>query len=293
VNTVVLRAGAGVRLTVIAALATIVVAWVPLNITAGSPGLAPIASDPIPVLDPPTGQLCVGAALASPAGHVVEFCRQSDGTWLQFDLTALYGGPTAAGNVEPFVDPQLDQTVFYFRDGSGDLWSLARGADGHWTPNQVVASAATPLLVSDPEPLVDPQTKAPVIMVGGVAPPVIPAPPVTVTTPVPTAPGAVHARFVIKWRWDGQGTVLRSIDVRGLPPHPRLSVSCHGAHCPRIRATARGRGRIGTLLKRLAGRRFAPGDVMLITVSARGRRRERIQVRIRRQRVPLARLLKG
>jgi hypothetical protein len=119
--------------------------WVPLNITASSSGLSPIASDPMPVIDPPTGQLCVTALLANPAGHVAEFCRPNGGAWLQFDLTALYGGPAAAGNVEPLVDPQLHQTVFFFHDVVGSLWSLTRGGDGRWTPSQITPSGGAPM----------------------------------------------------------------------------------------------------------------------------------------------------
>jgi hypothetical protein len=142
---------------------------------------------------------------------------------------------------------------------------------------------------------VDPQSNDPVVVAGLNPPttPTTPSPPVTVTTPVPTAPGAIHARFVINWRWDGHGTVLRSIHVRGLPHGAHVSLGCTGPHCPRIRASATGSRRIARLLKNLAGRRFTPGDVMGITVTAPGRRRERIQLHIRRQRVPLARLLKG
>jgi hypothetical protein len=268
-------------------------AWVSLDITARSTGLSPIASDPMPVIDPPTGQLCVVATLAGATGHVAEFCRQSDGSWLQFDLTALYGGAAAAGDVQPLVDPQLNQTAVYFRDAGGNLWSLTRGADGRWTPAQIVASGATPMLVSDPEPLVDPQTNEPMVLVSGVTPPSTPAPPVILTTPTPKGPRTIRARFVIKWRWDGLGTVLRSIRVRGLPPRPRLAVSCAGPDCPRIRGHETGRRRIVALLARLAGQRFAPGDVVRITVTAPGLRAERIQLRIRRQRVPLARLLTG
>lgn len=268
--------------------------WVALNITASSAGLSPIASDPMPVIDPPTGQLCVTALLANPAGHVAEFCRPSGGSWVQFDLTALYGGPPAVGNVEPLVDPQLHQTAFVFRDASGNLWSLTRGANGNWTPAQIAPSGGAFTLVTDPEPLVDPQTNNPVVIAGTMPiPPPTPAPPVTVTTPAPKAPGAVRARFVIKWHWDGHSTVIRAIRVRGLPRRPRLAVSCAGHGCPRIRAHATGARRIRSLLKRLVGERFAPGDVMLITVSAPGLERERISLHIRRARVPLARLLKN
>jgi len=115
---------------------------------------------------------------------------------------------------------------------------------------------------------------------------------VTQVTPVPPrAPGAVRARFVIKWHWDSRGTVLRLVRVSGLPAHARLTVRCLGRRCPRIRATASGRKPISRLLARLSRRRFLPGDRILLVVSAPGRRPERIALDIRRRRSPRARLL--
>jgi hypothetical protein len=49
---------------------------------------------------------------------------------------------------------------------------------------------------------------------------------------------------------------------------------------------------VATLLTRLAGRRLRAGQSLLITVAARRHRPERIALRIRSGRKPLARLLK-
>jgi hypothetical protein len=88
-----------------------VITCVLLNIMASAGGLTPVAADPMPVIDPSADQLCVATVLAGPPGHVAELCRPSSGSWLQFDLTALYGGPAAASNVEPPGDPQTKDPV--------------------------------------------------------------------------------------------------------------------------------------------------------------------------------------
>ncbi|HEX3976603.1 MAG TPA: hypothetical protein VHW96_10080 [Solirubrobacteraceae bacterium] len=121
-----------------------------------------------------------------------------------------------------------------------------------------------------------------------------PPPPtqVTQTTPVPKAPGAIRARFAIRWHLNRRGTVVRYVHlVSGLPQHGRVSIRCVGHHCPRIRATATGPHAIVKMLARLAGRRFGPGERLLITVTASGRRPERIELRFRPGHKPLARLL--
>ena len=179
---------------------------------------------------------------------------------------------------------------------TGSLASIERGSSfgwSRWSAEQIQASGTTPVLVGDPEPLADPQTNEPLVLAGGITPPSTPAPLVIVTTPVPRTPGTIHARFVIRWGWDGRRIVLRSIRARGLPRRAHVALGCTGPACPHIMGRAAGRGYIVALLRRLVGRRFAPGDVMSITVRAPGLRREPIQLRIRRQRVPLARLLKG
>jgi hypothetical protein len=125
-------------------------------------------------------------------------------------------------------------------------------------------------------------------------PPPNPAPPtqVTQTTPVPKLPGAIHALFRVKWHYNRRGTVVRDVRlVSGLPARGRVTVRCTGSHCPHIHATAAGHKAVATMLAKLAGRRFVPGDRLLITVTAGGHRAERIELKIRRGRKPLGRLL--
>jgi hypothetical protein len=112
------------------------------------------------------------------------------------------------------------------------------------------------------------------------------------TTPNPTGRGALHARFVISWHWDGPRTLLRRIHVTHLPRNARVSVRCAGRHCPRLKASARGPRNVATLLKRLQGRRLRAGQSLLITVSAPHRRAERIRLDIRDGLKPRARLLR-
>jgi hypothetical protein len=112
------------------------------------------------------------------------------------------------------------------------------------------------------------------------------------TTPNPSGRGAIHARFVISWHWQGRTTRLRSITVKGLPRSVRVTVRCTGKGCPRLAMAARSARRVTSLLRALDGRRLTTGDTLLITVTAPHRRTERIQLQIRNGRKPVARLLK-
>jgi hypothetical protein len=112
------------------------------------------------------------------------------------------------------------------------------------------------------------------------------------TTPVPGRRGAVHARFVISWHWSGLRTLLRSISVQRLSRTARVSVACRGRGCPRLRVRSAGARNVKKLLRALGGRRFSSGDRLTITVSAPRHIAERIQLLMRDNRVPKARLLK-
>jgi hypothetical protein len=112
------------------------------------------------------------------------------------------------------------------------------------------------------------------------------------TTPSPKGRDALHARFVISWRWSGATTVLRSLRVTHLLRGARVEVRCRGKHCPRIRGSATGAGKVATMLRRLGGRRLRAGQALLITVTARRHAAERIAVTIRNGHKPSARLLR-
>ena len=110
------------------------------------------------------------------------------------------------------------------------------------------------------------------------------------TTPRPRR-GTVAARFVISWTWDGRHTTLRSIRASRLPRRGTITLACAGRGCPQLRVRSASTRRPAQLLRGLAGRRLRSGDRLDITVSAPGRRAERIALDIRDNRMPLARLL--
>ncbi|MDQ6747964.1 MAG: hypothetical protein M3010_07675 [Candidatus Dormibacteraeota bacterium] len=111
-------------------------------------------------------------------------------------------------------------------------------------------------------------------------------------TPVPRRRRSVRAQFVISWSWRAASTRLRSIAVRQLPRGARVTVSCLGRHCPRLKVrSGTGRG-VAKLLRSLSGRRLHAGDRLRITVTAPGRRAEHVELSIRDGRIPRARLLK-
>jgi hypothetical protein len=113
-----------------------------------------------------------------------------------------------------------------------------------------------------------------------------------VTPTPPASPGAVRAQFVISWHWNGTTTVLRRITVRRLPRNATVRVGCTGPRCPRLRPVRDGARNIRRLLRALAGKRFHPGEDLHITVTRPGYRAERIELLIRRNKVPRPRPLK-
>jgi Divergent InlB B-repeat domain len=114
----------------------------------------------------------------------------------------------------------------------------------------------------------------------------------TLTAPVPKTRRhrQIRAKVTMGWRWNARRTVLTRLSFFSLPPTAGILVTCQGKRCPfRTRqGTAR---RIKAFERSLAGSTFLAGDRLLLTISARGRRAERAQVTIRRERIPLAQLL--
>ena len=117
---------------------------------------------------------------------------------------------------------------------------------------------------------------------------------ITTSNPLVTPRPAkgVRAQFVMKWRWAGARTTLRSITVRKLPRGARVRVSCAGRGCPKLRLRSAAGGRVRRLLAGLGGRTFRAGDRLRLTVTAPRRTSENIQVTIRNNRIPQARLLR-
>jgi hypothetical protein len=116
---------------------------------------------------------------------------------------------------------------------------------------------------------------------------------ITTSNPLVTPRPAkgVRAQFVMQWGWTGARTTLRSIAVRKLPRRAVVHVSCAGLGCPKLRIRSASGRRVKRLLSDLAGRRFRAGDKLHFTVTAPHLKSERIQVTIRKNRIPQARLL--
>jgi hypothetical protein len=119
---------------------------------------------------------------------------------------------------------------------------------------------------------------------------------VTQTTPKPTRVGgsrshhALSVHLVFGWTWVNADVRLRKITIGRLPAHVTVSLTCRSG-CSKRTTHATGASAARRLLLSLRRRRYRPGDVLLITLAAPGRRAERVQVVIRRERVPLTRLL--
>jgi hypothetical protein len=109
-------------------------------------------------------------------------------------------------------------------------------------------------------------------------------------TPAPTR--GLATRFVLSWRWSGPTTVLRSIAARKLPRGARITLTCRGRGCPGSAHDSVLAPSAGRLLSRLAASQYQAGDRLLFVVSAPHRRSERIRVRIRAGKKPVAQLLK-
>lgn len=100
----------------------------------------------------------------------------------------------------------------------------------------------------------------------------------------------VHAQLVLTWRWDPKRTRLTALTYRHVPARATVKVTCAGRGCP-IRTERVGARRLPQLRRNLVGRAFHAGDRLTLTISARGLRPERAQVRIRRNALPRVRRL--
>jgi hypothetical protein len=97
----------------------------------------------------------------------------------------------------------------------------------------------------------------------------------------------LHVRLTFLWHWNGRHTTLTRARVAHLPRSARATLRCSGKGCPKLPRVHR----VAGLLHALLGARFRSGEELLLTITARGRRAERIRITIRNNRVPLARLV--
>jgi hypothetical protein len=109
-------------------------------------------------------------------------------------------------------------------------------------------------------------------------------------TQIPLGKGkhALRIKLVIKWTWRFGTTRVSKVAIGHFPHSTHLTLSCKGKGCARpLRLSAAGPKRIHALLKKLIGRRYRAGDVLTVAFTARGWKRERARIVIRRSRKPL------
>jgi len=91
------------------------------------------------------------------------------------------------------------------------------------------------------------------------------------------------------WTWDYGVTHLRRVSVPRMPHNATFAIDCKGRGC---RGHARvGARRLGRLIRRLDGHAYRAGDRILITITERRHKAERVEIEIRYGRGPRARLL--
>jgi hypothetical protein len=111
-----------------------------------------------------------------------------------------------------------------------------------------------------------------------------------VTTPLPVSPAAraLHVKVLLSWTWNRAVIHLRTVKVGTMPGDTKVSLGCQGAECPRhSRVSASGARAVRRTLLRLAGRRYRPGDVLTVGLTAAGYRREHARIFFRNDRKPL------
>jgi hypothetical protein len=105
-------------------------------------------------------------------------------------------------------------------------------------------------------------------------------------TPRTHGRGRLHVKVVARWFWAPSHTRMKSLRLLKLPHRATLALSCAGKDCPRAHWSA-GPGHAKRLLRHLRRTTFTPGDRLVLSISERGYRTERIAIRIRAGRKPL------
>ncbi len=100
----------------------------------------------------------------------------------------------------------------------------------------------------------------------------------------------LRVRLRLKWAWNRGQTELVWLKLGHHPRSMSVNIICKGNDCPLSALSATDR-KLPRLLVSLDGRVYRAGDRVLITLTARGYGRERVQVVIRNGRIPKARLV--
>jgi hypothetical protein len=110
-------------------------------------------------------------------------------------------------------------------------------------------------------------------------------------TPASTGRGRVHMRFKIKWQFKDSHTRALRIWTERAPRRGRVTVRCVGRHCPKLKVAAGAPRHLANVIASLVHSRFTAGQKLMITVRSPHLRAERIEIGMRFNRKPTARLL--
>ena len=272
--------------------------WTPYDLT-GATGGPSITGDPVPLVNPADGDLLVFADATG--GHLVVLDRNAASfVWSYDDLTSATSQPVV-GNPDPAVDPQTHGLLAFEESPSEHLVEFA-AVGGSWSADDLTATAGAPAIAAQPQVLRSPASGDLLVYVTTPGEHVVeldrsqPAPPtqsqpIPVSVPPSRARGHVNVRISITWTWRGARTLIHRVRFSGLRRGAIVRVGCAGRGCPWRRALSADRRRVGRLLRALDGRVLHAGDRLQITIREPRLIPERVRVRIRAGRRPVALLL--
>jgi hypothetical protein len=114
----------------------------------------------------------------------------------------------------------------------------------------------------------------------------------SVSTPAPPSrPHHIKAKLRIAWKYSGSQTRLLSVKALGLPRDAKVSIRCSGHGCPHSALRSERASHVNRLWKALAGLTFTAGDREIVTITAPQHLRERLQILIRADEGPIAKVL--
>jgi hypothetical protein len=190
---------------------------------------------------------------------------------------AVTGAGSLASAPSATFDSANDSQDVYFEAPNGSLHEVA------WTPTTGFRRSVA---VTAP---------------GTLALPSSPAPPARGSTTLepPTPPAHPHHRarrrrlrvkITLHWRWSGRHTRLVAVTFGRLPRGAEFEISCRGRRCPSRAMSARAH-RFSRRLLTHGDIVYTAGDRLIVVLRAPNYKAERAAVRIRRGRIPAARLL--
>jgi hypothetical protein len=181
-----------------------------------------------------------------------------------------------------YATPQSDGNFVVYYKGKA-VWDTGTG--GH-KPATGPDRDPRPAFVACPPP---PTTTTTTTTTTAAPPPPPKKPDPVVLVPTRTKLPRLRVRIVMHWTWDYGVTHLHRITVPHMPRNATFAIKCKGKGC-RQRAQV-GSRRLRRLIGRLDGRAYRAGDRIVITITERRHKPERIEIEIRYGRSPRARLL--